>query len=143
MCVCVCVCVCALPPIPSALSHSLPPPQPSASAAHTSVSRRAGRWRGGRGESSRTTCESRPHSSEHSPTYSTAGERDCQLVPNPLNCVLSITVEPLLKGHPRNMDTSVLRTLCYVPNMLSLHKFIPEMRKPLYRGHFTRYPRFP
>ena len=67
--------------------------------------------------------------------------------------------EMVYKG---NMDTSVLRTLCYVPYtcMLSSCKFtpemrtspgpqgvhnrgVPEMRTPLYIGHFTSSPRCP
>ena len=47
----------------------------------------------------------------------------------------SNTVEPLLK------DTFILRTLCYVPHMLFYST--PEMRTPLYAGHFTRFPGCP
>ena len=39
------------------------------------------------------------------------------------------TVEPLLNDTPQiRKFTSVLRTLCYVPNMLFQYEFIPEMR---------------
>ena len=40
-------------------------------------------------------------------------------------------------------DASVLWTLCYVPKYAFLIKFTPEIRTPLYIGHFTRSPRCP
>ena len=49
------------------------------------------------------------------------------------------TVEPLLKGHPGHFcmqDTS--------PGPQGVHsRGVPEMRTPLYTGHFTRSPRCP
>ena len=50
------------------------------------------------------------------------------------------TVEPL---SPENKDTSVLRTLCCDLNMFSHYKFAPEMRTPLYTGHYIQSPRCP
>ena len=48
-----------------------------------------------------------------------------------------------LKEHPGNKGTSILRTLCYVPNMLSNINLPTDMSTPLCIGHFTRSPRCP
>ena len=75
-----------------------------------------------------------PHSSREKMSHQRAWEYFLQFG---CNC----GVEPLIKDTP---VIWTLQTLSCVPNMLSLDiKFTPEVRTPLYTGHFTKSPRCP
>ena len=59
-----------------------------------------------------------------------------------LACALQhSTVELLLKDNPEIWTPlAILRILFYISNMLSYYKITPEMRTPLYTGHYTSPP---